>query len=70
MWSELEAKYPSVKNKIMGTTSESDIEYATWYWGRYYEIFFIGNDFEKTKGKTAQRYQYALQWYGQYNSAN
>lgn len=69
MWSELEFSYPSVKNKIMGTISENDIEYATWYWGRYYEVFFVGSNFNTTKYNTAQRYEYALQWYNQYNNA-
>ena len=61
MWSELESKYPSVKNKITGATEEN-LEYATWYWGRFYEGFFVGTNFEKTKGNTAQRYTYAQQW--------
>ena len=61
MWSELESKYPSVKNKITGATEEN-LEYATWYWGRFYEGFFVGTNFEKTKSNTAQRYTYAQQW--------
>ena len=61
MWSELESKYPSVKNKITGATEEN-LEYATWYWGRFYEGFFVGTNFEKTKCNTAQRYTYAQQW--------
>lgn len=61
MWSELESKYPSVKNKITGATEEN-LEYATWYWGRFYEGFFVGTNFEKTKSNTAQRYMYAQQW--------
>ena len=48
MWSELESKYPSVKNKITGATEEN-LEYVTWYWGRFYEGFFVGTNFEKTK---------------------
>lgn len=55
MWSELESKYPSVKNKITGATEEN-LEYVTWYWGRFYEGFFVGTNFEKTKSNTAQRY--------------
>ena len=51
----------SVKNKITGATEEN-LEYATWYWGRFYEGFFVGTNFEKTKGNTAQRYTYAQQW--------
>ena len=50
MWSELESKYPSVKNKITGATEEN-LEYVTWYWGRFYEGFFVGTNFEKTKSK-------------------
>lgn len=61
MWSELESKYPSVKNKITGATEEN-LEYVTWYWGRFYEGFFVGTNFEKTKSNTAQRYMYAQQW--------
>lgn len=61
MWSELESKYPSVKNKITGATEEN-LEYVTWYWGRFYEGFFVGTNFEKTKSNTAQRYTYAQQW--------
>ena len=62
MWSELEGKYPSVKKKILGAT-EKNLEYVTWYWGRFYDGFFVGTNFEKTKSNTAQRYQYALQWF-------
>lgn len=62
MWSELEGKYPSVKKKILGATEEN-LEYVTWYWGRFYDGFFVGTNFEKTKSNTAQRYQYALQWF-------
>ena len=47
----------------MSTTEESDIEYATWYFGRYFEVFFTGDSFEATKHYTAQRYEYALKWY-------
>ena len=47
MWSELESKYPSVKNKITGATEEN-LEYVTWYWGRFYEGFFVGTHYAKT----------------------
>ncbi len=63
MWSELEGDYKNVKNVIMNSTKESDMEYATWYWGRYYEVFFVGNSFETSKGQTAKRYEYAKKWY-------
>lgn len=63
MWSELESGYTSVKNVIMNATEESDLEYATWYFGRYYEIFFLGDSFEATKYNTAKRYEYAQKWY-------
>ena len=69
MWSELELNYSSVKNKIIGATTEDDIEYATWYWARYYEKAFLGTNFTKTKYNTTQRYEYALQWFNQYNSS-
>ena len=63
MWSELESDKSDVRNVIMNSTKESDMEYATWYWGRYYEIFFVGNSFETSKGQTARRYEYAKKWY-------
>ncbi len=63
MWSELESDKSDVRNVIMNSTKESDMEYATWYWGRYYEIFFGGNSFETSKGQTAKRYEYAKKWY-------
>lgn len=66
MWSELEGSYQNVKNVIMSATQESDMEYATWYWGRYYEIYFLGNNFESTKDYSKKRYEYAQKWYKQW----
>ena len=62
-WQELNGGYSNVKDVLMSTTEESDIEYATWYFGRYFEVFFTGDSFEATKHYTAQRYEYALKWY-------
>jgi hypothetical protein len=62
-WQELEGSYSNVKDVLMNTTEESDIEYATWYFGRYFEVFFTGDSFEATKNKTAKRYEYAQKWY-------
>lgn len=63
MWHELETSYTGVKNVIMSATDESDMEYATWYFGRYYEVFFTGSSFEGTKHHTQKRYEYAQKWY-------
>lgn len=68
MWNELETSYQSVKNVIMSATEESDMEYATWYWGRYYEVFFIGNDYNSTKHHTQKRYEYAQKWYKEWKT--
>lgn len=58
--------YRDVHDVIMSATEESQLEYATWYWGRYFEVFFIDNDFESSKNKTAKRYEYAQMYYSQY----
>lgn len=58
--------YRDVHDVIMNATDESDLEYATWYWGRYFEVFFIDSDFESSKNKTAKRYEYAQSYYKQY----
>lgn len=63
MWSELEGNYSNVKEVIMSATEFNDMEYATWYFGRYYEIFFTSTNYETSRGKTAQRYEYAKKWY-------
>lgn len=63
MWSELEGNYSNVKEVIMSATEFNDMEYATWYFGRYYEVFFTSTNFESSKGQTAQRYEYAKKWY-------
>ena len=44
MWSELESEISKCKNKIMGATEEN-LEYVTWYWGRFYEGFFCWHKF-------------------------
>ena len=66
LWSELDNKYTGVRDVIMSADQESELEYATWYWGRYFEVFFLGDSFEATKGKTAKRYEYARYWYEQW----
>ena len=63
MWNELESSYPNVKNVILNSTEESELEYAVWYWGRYFEVYFLGSSFEGTKYMSAKRYQYAQKWY-------
>ena len=63
MWQELNESYTKVRDVIMSSTEESQLEYATWYFGRYYEIFFVGDSFEATKHHTAVRYEYAQNWY-------
>ncbi len=63
MWKELNESYTKVRDVIMSSTEESQLEYATWYFGRYYEIFFVGDSFEGTKHHTAVRYEYAQNWY-------
>ena len=62
-WQELNGAYSNVKDVLMSTTEEADIEYATWYFGRYFEVFFTGDSFEATKSYTQKRYEYALKWY-------
>lgn len=62
-WQELNGAYSNVKDVLMSTTEKSDIEYATWYFGRYFEVFFTGNNFETSKNFTQKRYEYALKWY-------
>ena len=52
----------------MAATQESDMEYATWYFGRYYEIFFTGT-WPSSKDQTAVRYQYAQEWYEKYKQS-
>ena len=63
LWEELNNKYTKVRDVIMAADQESELEYATWYWGRYFEVFFMGDSFEATKGNTATRYKYAQHWY-------
>ena len=63
LWEELNGKYTKVRDVILSADQESELEYATWYWGRYFEVFFLGDSFETTKGYTAKRYEYAQHWY-------
>lgn len=65
MWQELNGSYSEVKNVIMNATNESDMEYATWYFGRYYEIYFIGS-WPSSKGQSANRYAFAQEWYAKW----
>lgn len=71
MWKELEGSYKSVKNVIMNAKAEKDLEYATWYWGRYYEVYFLG-DYEATrKGKEqTERYTDAQKWYKKWQQSH
>lgn len=59
--------YKKVHDVIMSSTEESDLEYATWYWGRHFEVFFdYTSDFEESKHETAKRYEYAKAFYAKY----
>lgn len=64
LWSELEESYKDVKNVMMSSSSEADMEYATWYWGRHFEVYFLGN-YESTKNMTEPKTRYgcAQKWY-------
>lgn len=64
MWSELESSYTSVKNIIMSSTEEDDLEYATWYFGRHFEVYFEGS-YESTRNDSEpkERYDSAKKWY-------
>lgn len=56
--------YSKVKNVIMNATDESDLEYATWYWGRHFEVFFTEKS-EYTpliQEHIRKRYQFAQKW--------
>ena len=68
LWSELETSYPEVKNVIMNSVTEADLEYATWYWGRHFEVYFVGS-YESTRNLTEQqeRYADAKKWYNECN---
>ena len=71
IWQELEKNYSKVKEVLINATEEDDIEYATWYFGRYYEVFFANsNNFEESKGMTATRYKYANNWYQKWKENN
>lgn len=63
MWSELESGYSNVKNIIMSASGESDLEYTTWYFARYYEIPWTGSYDEEGRKNSLPRYQYAIKWY-------
>ena len=72
LWSELEGSYyQDVKNVMMNSTSESDLEYATWYWGRHFEVYFLGS-YEGTKdtGERKIRYECAQKWYKAWQEKN
>ena len=67
MWYELTNKstYSKVYDVIMNATDEEDLEYAVWYFDRYYEVAILGNDFEtgKESNSCKTRYNYAKEWY-------
>ena len=56
---------------MMNSTSESDLEYATWYWGRHFEVYFLGS-YEGTKdtGERKKRYECAQKWYKAWQEKN
>lgn len=65
IWQELNGSFSDVKDVIMSATQESDMEYATWYFGRNYEIYFTGT-WPSSKDQSATRYKYAQEWYQKY----
>lgn len=71
MWKELEGSYKSVKDVIMNAKAEKDLEYATWYWGRHYEVYFVGEYESTRKGKEqTERYQDAQKWYKKWQQSH
>lgn len=67
MWRELETNYTKVKNIIMSATAEKDLEYATWYWGSYYETYDsanqVGYQASRQWKEEQERYTAAQKWY-------
>lgn len=67
LWYELENSYTNVLNVIMNASTEEDLEYATWYWGSYFEVYDLAKEygFEATKNWSTEhlRYEYAQKWY-------
>ncbi len=69
LWNELEYDcYRDVYDVIMNATEESDLEYATWYWGRHFEVFFLG-EYEETRNMTQWRYNSAKDYYQKFLNA-
>lgn len=65
MWSELENSKKTVKDKLMNATTEVELEYTTWYFGRYFEAYFTSYNYEISKQQQIpqKRYKYAQKWY-------
>ena len=67
LWSELESSYKEVKDVMMNSTTEADLEYATWYWGRHFEVYFIGS-YNSTRNLSEQKERFtdAQKWYNEW----
>ena len=68
LWEELNSKYYSdVKDTIMAAVQENKLQYATWYWGSYFEVYDLSKNqgFEATKDRqeAQKRYKCAQHWY-------
>lgn len=67
LWMELEQSYTSVKNVIMSATEYDSLEYATWYFGRHFEVYFMGT-YESTRydKEPQERFMSAKKWYDEW----
>ncbi len=67
MWRELEISYSKVKGVIMSASAEEDLEYATWYWGSYFETYDsanqVGYETSRQWKEEKERYASAQKWY-------
>ena len=67
LWSELNSSYTHVKNIIMSANTENDLEYATWYWGSWYEVYDsankVGYEASRQRQEEKERYASAQKWY-------
>ena len=67
MWRELDTSYTKVKSTIMSATAEKDLEYATWYWGSYFEVYDsanqVGYEASRQWKEEKERFADAQKWY-------
>ncbi len=72
LWKELNESKTKVRDVILSSTNESDLEYATWYWGSYFEIYdsaqYVGFEGSKNWKVEALRYKYAQHWYQEWKT--